>query len=112
MAAAVRGALGGARRGMDRLDRFQRRNRALAVPFAVVRKFGDDQAGNLAGLLAYYGFFSLFPLLLVLVTVLGFVLSGRPRLQSRILDSAQAQFPVIGDQIGATSARSGAAGSR
>jgi YihY family inner membrane protein len=85
---------------MERLDRFQQRSRVLAMPFAVVRKFGDDQAGNLAALLSYYGFFSLFPLLLVLVTVLGFVLAGRPRLQQRILDSALAQFPVIGDQIG------------
>jgi YihY family inner membrane protein len=100
MAAAVRGVLAGARRLLDRMDRYQQHNGALAVPFAVVRKFGDDQAGNLAALLAYYGFFSLFPLLLVLVTVLGFVLAGRPDLQSRILHSALAQFPVIGDQIG------------
>jgi YihY family inner membrane protein len=84
---------------MDRFDRFQQRNRVLALPFAVIRKFGDDRAGNLAALLAYYGFFSLFPLLLVLVTVLGFVLAGRSGLQQRILDSALAQFPVIGDQI-------------
>jgi YihY family inner membrane protein len=100
MAAAVRGVVGGARRLLDRLDGYQQRNRVLAVPFAVIRKFGDDQAGNLAGLLAYYGFFSLFPLLLVLVTVLGFVLAGHPGLQDRILRSALAQFPVIGDQIG------------
>ena len=99
MAAVVRGAAGGVRRSLERLDRLQQRNRMLALPFAVIRKFGDDQAGNLAALLAYYGFFSLFPLLLVLVTVLGFVLAGWPGLQNRILDSALAQFPVIGDQI-------------
>ncbi|HEX8929272.1 MAG TPA: ribonuclease BN, partial [Actinomycetota bacterium] len=66
----ARGAIGGVKRSMERLDRYQQGNRWLAVPFAVVRKFGDDQAGNLAAVLAYYGFFSLFPLLLVLVTVL------------------------------------------
>jgi membrane protein len=99
MAAVARGAAGGVRRYLDRLDEFQQRNRVLALPFAVIRKFGDDQAGNLAALLAYYGFFSLFPLLLVLVTVLGFVLAGRSGLQAKILDSALAQFPVIGDQI-------------
>jgi YihY family inner membrane protein len=98
--AALRRVLDGVRRLLLRMDRYQQRNRALAVPFAVVRKFGDDQAGNLAALLAYYGFFSLFPLLLVLVTLLGFVLAGRSELQSRILHSALAQFPVIGDQIG------------
>jgi membrane protein len=100
VAAVARGAAGGIRRKLERLDRFQQGNRFLAVPFAVVRKFADDQAGNLAAVLAYYGFFSLFPLLLVLVTVLGFVLAGHAELQQRVLDSALAQFPVIGDQIG------------
>jgi YihY family inner membrane protein len=100
MAAVARGAAGGVQRALNRFDELQQRNRMLALPFAVIRKFGDDQAGNLAALLAYYGFFSLFPLLLVLVTVLGFVLAGHAGLQHRILDSALAQFPVIGDQIG------------
>ena len=45
------------------LDRFQQRHPWAGFPFAVVKKFGDDQAGNLAALIAYYGFFSLFPLL-------------------------------------------------
>ena len=54
---------------LRRLDRLQQRWRPLAFPFAVVRKFGDDQAGSLAALIAYWGFFSLFPLLLVLVTL-------------------------------------------
>jgi YihY family inner membrane protein len=81
------------------LDRIQQRWRPLAFPFAVVRKFGDDRAGSLAALIAYYGFFSLFPLLLVLVTVLGVVLRGRSGLQGRILDSALVNFPVIGDDL-------------
>src|SRR6266545_1475280 len=63
MAAVARRASGGVRRSLERLDRFQQRNRVLALPFAVVRKFGDDQAGNLAALLAYYGFFSQFPVI-------------------------------------------------
>lgn len=84
---------------MQRLDRYQQRRRWLAFPFAVVKKFGDDQAGQLAALIAYYGFFSLFPLMLVLVAVLGIVLEGNSGLQQDILDSALAQFPIIGDQI-------------
>lgn len=81
------------------IDRFQQRRRWLAVPFAVVKKFSEDRAGNLAALIAYYGFFSLFPLLLVLVSVLGLLLRGNPALQRSIVDSALAQFPVIGDQL-------------
>lgn len=84
---------------LRKVDAFQKRHAVLAFPFAVVRKFGDDQAGNLAALIAYYGFFSLFPLLLVLVTVLGMILRTNPDLQTRILDSALANFPVIGTEI-------------
>ena len=84
---------------VERIDRFQQRHGWTAFPFAVVKKFGDDRAGNLAALIAYYGFFSLFPLLLVLVSVLGLVLRGNPSLRASILDSALAQFPIIGDQI-------------
>jgi membrane protein len=81
------------------VDRFQRRHRWLALPYAVFKKFSEDRAGNLAALIAYYGFFSLFPLLLVLVSVLGIVLRGNPSLRESILNSALSQFPVIGDQI-------------
>jgi YihY family inner membrane protein len=86
-------------RALDGVDRFQRAHRWVAFPFAVFKKFGDDQAGNLAALLAYYGFFSFFPLLLVLVTVLGMVLHGNPHLQQSILHSTLSRLPVIGDQI-------------
>ena len=44
----------------------------------MVYKFGDDQGPYLTALITYYGFLSLFPLLLLLVTILGFVLQGIP----------------------------------
>ncbi len=81
------------------VDRFQRRHTWLAFPFAVVKKFGEDQAGNLAALIAYYSFFSLFPLLLAMVGVLGFVLGRNAELQRRALDSALAHFPLLGYDI-------------
>src|SRR4029450_8613161 len=80
-------------------DRAHQRRPWIAFPYAVVKKFGDDQAGNLAALVSYYGFFSLFPLMLVLVTVLGMLLQGNIELQGRIESSALVNFPVIGDQI-------------
>jgi membrane protein len=81
------------------LDRWQRRHTAAAFPVAVVRKFLDDRASNLAALVAYYAFFSLFPLLLALVSTLGFVLQDNPSLQDDVLDSALARIPVIGAQL-------------
>ena len=84
---------------MHAFDRAQRKHPVLAVPVAVVKKFGDDQGGGLAALVAYYSFFSLFPLLLVFVTVLGYVLQGNPGLQKSVEKSVLDQLPVIGDQI-------------
>jgi YihY family inner membrane protein len=81
------------------LDRIQQGHPRLSFPAAVIKKFSDDQAGQLAALIAYYGFVSLFPLLLVLVTVLGFVLEGDPKDQASVLHSALGQFPIIGDQL-------------
>ncbi len=82
-----------------RIDAFQRRHRFLAFPYAVQKKFGDDSGGSVSAVLTYYGFLSLFPLLLVLVTILSFVLHGNPRLQDDILNSALANFPIIGTDI-------------
>lgn len=85
---------------LERLDRFQRRHRAANFPIAVLYKYFDDSGPYLAALIAYYGFVSLFPLLLVLATVLGLVLAGNPDLQQRVLHSAVAEFPVVGAQLG------------
>ena len=82
-----------------RVDRFQRSHTWTAFPYAVVKKFGDDEAGDLAALIAYYGFLSLFPLLLALITALGFALGGHPNLQAKVLHSTLGQFPVLGDQL-------------
>jgi membrane protein len=81
------------------LDRRQQQSPRLGFVAAVIKKFADDQAGQLAALIAYYGFVSLFPLLLVLVTVLGFVLHGNPTAQKEILDGALGQFPLVSDQL-------------
>jgi membrane protein len=81
------------------LDRRQQRSPRLSFVAAVVKKFSEDEAGQLAALIAYYGFVTMFPLLLVLVTVLGFVLQGDPDLQQRILDGTLGQFPLLADQL-------------
>jgi YihY family inner membrane protein len=81
------------------LDRRQQARPRVSFIAAVIKKFGDDQAGQLAALIAYYGFLSLFPLLLVFVTVLGFVLQGNQGAQDSVLHSTLSQFPVIGDQL-------------
>lgn len=80
-------------------DRAQQRVAPLAVTMAVFKKFSDDGAGGLAAMIAYYGFFSLFPLLLLLFTVLAYVLHGSPSAQNAIADSVLARFPIIGQDL-------------
>jgi membrane protein len=86
---------------VKRFDRFQQRHTGWAIPMAVIRKFGNDQAGSLAALVAYYAFFSIFPLLLVFTTILGFVLQGHPHFQESVEKSVLGQFPIVGKQISA-----------
>ena len=82
-----------------RLDRLQRRRHKAAFPIAVLYKYADDFGGYLAAMLAFYAFMSLFPLLLLASSILGFALRGDPSLQHSILRSALGEFPVIGTQL-------------
>ncbi|HUY86744.1 MAG TPA: YihY/virulence factor BrkB family protein, partial [Acidimicrobiales bacterium] len=82
-----------------RIDKFQRRHDWAGFPVAVAKKFSQDRAGNFAALLAYYGFFSIFPLLLVLVAILGFAFHGDPSFQSHVIASAKNQFPALSDYL-------------
>lgn len=65
----------------------------------MVQKLNDDEGGNLAAILAWNAFVAIFPLLLVLVTLLGIVLRDRTDLQQIVLHSALADFPIIGEQL-------------
>jgi YihY family inner membrane protein len=75
-------------------DELQQRHAWLAVPVAVWKKFGDDQAGNLAALIAYSALVAIFPLLLVLVTVLDIVLKDNPGLKQTVLNAVD-KYPAV-----------------
>lgn len=66
-------------------DRLQRKHGVLGFPYAVVKKYGDDEGGRQAALITYYGFLSIFPLLLLGVAVLSRVLADHPDLRQRLL---------------------------
>ena len=72
---------------------------ALAIPVAVIKKFVDDGADRLGVQVAYWGFFSVFALLLVFTSILGFVFESNPDLQHQLVDSTLERMPVIGPQI-------------
>jgi len=82
-----------------RADKFQQRHGVLGFPFAVLQKFGNDQAGSRAALVAYDGLFAVFPLLLLFTTILGYVVHNNEQLHKDLVDSALGSFPVIGPQL-------------
>jgi YihY family inner membrane protein len=90
------------RRVFRRIDEFQRRRAVTAVPIGVFKKYGDDRGGSLAALVTFYGFLAVFPLLLLLITIAGIVLGHNSAEEERILHSALAEFPIIGDHLGAS----------
>jgi membrane protein len=86
-------------RAVRGVDCWQQRHPVAAFPVAVVKKFGDDEAGNLVALLTYYGFLATFPLLLALTAVLGEALRKYPELHEKLVNSAFAEFPIVGAEI-------------
>jgi uncharacterized BrkB/YihY/UPF0761 family membrane protein len=84
--------------GVRKVDGWQQRHRVPGLVFGVIKKYGDDRASVLALVLGYYGFMALFPLLLALTTILGFI--GNAHLANSVIGSTLKQFPVFGQQIG------------
>jgi uncharacterized BrkB/YihY/UPF0761 family membrane protein len=78
------------------LDSWQRHHRPAGVAYAVTKKFSDDKANLLVVALGWYGFTAIYPLLLIVVTIFGFV--GAASLGKGIVDTLH-KFPVIGDQF-------------
>lgn len=88
-----------AERTLRHVDAYQQRHTPLAVTFAVIKKFGDDRAGNLVSVIAYSGFVAMFPLLLIFFTILGLVLAHDPSAHRAVTNSALHNFPLVGEQL-------------
>ena len=86
-------------RAMRAVDATQRRFTPTAFVFGVIKKFGDDNGGVLVSNLAYSAFVALFPLLLVLVTILGLVVAGHPAIRTDVLNAVANQVPLLGHTL-------------
>lgn len=78
---------------LKRIDSIQKRSKPSAVAFATVKKFSEDKTTNLAAMIAFWAFFSIFPLLMVLVTVLGWVLPAAEK--NHVLAHVADMFPLL-----------------
>ncbi|MGH3204538.1 MAG: YihY/virulence factor BrkB family protein [Streptosporangiaceae bacterium] len=86
-------------RAIRSVDATQRRFTPTAFVFGVIKKYGDDNGGVLASNLAYSAFVSLFPLLLVLVTILGLAASVDASFRAEVLDAVAGQVPLLGHTL-------------
>jgi YihY family inner membrane protein len=86
-------------RAIRTVDATQRRYTPTAFVFGVVKKYGDDNGGVLTSNLAYSAFVSMFPLLLVLVTILGLISSVDPSFKNAAIKAVSSQVPLIGNQL-------------
>ena len=85
-------------RVIRRVDAAQQRNRVSAFIFGVIKKYGDDNGGTLVANLTHSAFVTVFPLLLILVTVLVQV-AAFPSVHHEILKAVTDQFPLVGDKL-------------
>lgn len=83
----------------ERLDAYQQRHGPLGFVVAVIYKAFDDRAPYLAALITYYAFVSLFPLLLLFASIMGFVLQSDPSLRQSIENGAVSDLPGIGNTL-------------
>ena len=88
------------RKAIGAVDRWQRRTPWAGVPYAVMKKFGDDNANLVVVALAWYGFTAIFPLLLVMMTLFGFI--GVQSIGTGIIRTLH-EFPVIGTSFNPSS---------
>jgi membrane protein len=78
---------------LEELDGVQKRSRPLSLALATFKKFSEDQSTSLAAMVAFWAFFSVFPLLLVAVTVLGWVLTTGEK--DSVLTRIAEMFPLL-----------------
>ena len=87
-------------RAIRRVDATQRRFTPTAFVYGVIKKYGDDNGGVLVSNLAYSSFVSIFPLLLILVTILGLIASADPSFRESAVKNAVAdQIPLLGQTL-------------
>jgi len=73
--------------------------RVWGFALATHRRFGADSGGFMTAAITYHAFLSLFPLLLLGASVLGFILAGNPDLHGRAVRSVSESLPGIGTLV-------------
>jgi membrane protein len=84
---------------VERIDRLQRGQPVFGFPWAVIKRYIEDRGSWLGALISYYGFFSLYPLLVAFTTVATWLFSDRPQTLQRILSAVWSKVPFASDEL-------------
>lgn len=77
-----------------------KRSRVVRIARATGERYRDDGGGYLAAAIAYYGFLSFFPLVLLGVSVVGFALAGNPGLRAEVEAALTRSIPGVEALVG------------
>ncbi len=83
----------------SRVERWRARSRPFDATMRFLDQLRDHRTTKNAALVSHFAFLSVFPLMLVLTTVLGFLLEHHADWRKQIIDSAAARIPIIGSEI-------------
>jgi membrane protein len=72
----------------------------VRIARATSERYGDDAGGYLAAAIAFYGFLSFFPLVLLGVSIVGFALDRSPGLQAEVEAALTRSIPGVEALVG------------
>jgi membrane protein len=84
---------------LPRVQALRAKSRKAEVAVETIEGFRRHRSGRNAALIAHYAFLSVFPLIVVFTTILGYVLEGDSKLSKDIINSAMNQVPIVGEQL-------------
>jgi membrane protein len=78
---------------VQKVDDKQKRSTRVAIAVATFKKYSEDRSSNMAAMVAFWGFFSIFPLLIVLVTCLAWLLPASDK--TSVLGHVAKMLPLL-----------------
>src|ERR671918_2426592 len=72
-----------------------KRSRVVRIAQATADRYGDDAGGYLAAAIAFYGFLSFFPLVLLGVSIVGFAFESSPGLPEEVETALSRSVPGV-----------------
>lgn len=71
----------------------------VGTALAVQERYDQDAAGQFAAAMAYFGFLALFPALLLVLAIVGFLLANDPSVHDDVIAAVSRAIPGVGQEV-------------